>query len=74
MKLSIDCPKSGYDKVEDIDLASWNNVIEMNKEIIRQKEKESLELIAKVIYNYKDYSPQILTSVCCKIKLPKVAK
>lgn len=62
LKLSIDCPKSGYDKVEDIDLASWDDVIEMNKEIIRQKEKESLELIAKVLSDYKDYSPQILTS------------
>ena len=62
LKLSIDCPKSGYDKVEDIDLASWNNVIEMNKEIIRQKEKESLEMIIKVLSDYKDYSPQILTS------------
>ena len=62
LKLSIDYPKSGYDKVEDIDLASWNDVVEMNKESIRQKEKETLELIAKVLSNYKDHSPQILTS------------
>ena len=30
LKLSIDCLKSGYDKVEDIDLASWNDLIEIN--------------------------------------------
>ena len=52
----------GYSNVEDIDIASWNDVIEMNKSQLRERERESLELIAKVLSNYTDYSPQILTS------------
>lgn len=61
LSMAYKVPK-GYSKGEDIDIASWDDVVEMNKEIIRQKEKESLELIAKVLSDYKDYSPQILTS------------
>lgn len=61
LSMTYKVPK-GYSKREDIDIASWDDVVEMNKEIIRQKEKESLELIAKVLSDYKDYSPQILTS------------
>ena len=61
LSMAYKVPK-GYSKREDIDIASWNDVVEMNKEIIRQKEKESLELITKVLSDYKDCSPQILTS------------
>ena len=61
LSMAYKVPK-GYSKREDIDIANWDDVIEMNKEIIRQKEKESLELIEKVLSDYKDYSPQILTS------------
>ena len=61
LSMAYKVPK-GYSKREDIDIASWNDVVEMNKESIRQKEKESLELITKVLSDYKDYSPQILTS------------
>ena len=45
MKLSIDCPKSGYDKVEDIDLASWNDLIEMNQSHLENIESEAKQLI-----------------------------
>lgn len=51
-----------YSKIEDINIAGWNDVIEVNKKQIRQKEKESLELIKSVLSEYKDYSSQILTS------------
>ena len=27
----IETPKSGYEKIENVDLASWNEIIEMNK-------------------------------------------
>ena len=47
LKLSIDCPKSGYDKVEDIDLASWDELIEMNKSHLENIESE-LKILKKM--------------------------
>ena len=41
LKLSIDSPKSGYDKVEDIDLASWNDLVKMQERHLYQIEKKS---------------------------------
>lgn len=52
----------GYSKIEDIDIANWNDVAKIFEIEIRQKEKETLELIKDVLIDYKDYSPQILTS------------
>ena len=62
MKLSIDKPKNGYVDIKDMDLASWEEVIKIFEIKIKQKEKESLELIKKILFDYKDYTPQILTS------------
>lgn len=62
LELSIEKPKSGYEKVKDVDIASWDDVIKMFEVEIKQKEKESLELIKQVLHDYKDYSSQILTS------------
>lgn len=62
MKLSIDCPKSGYDKVEDIDLASWNDLIEMNKSHLENIESDSITIIRNATKQYNDYEFYALTS------------
>ena len=31
MKLSIDKPKSGYEKVENVELASWDALVKMQE-------------------------------------------
>lgn len=61
LSVTYKVPK-GYSHIEKIDVASWNDVIKIFETKIKQKEKESLELIKKVLCDYKDYSPQILTS------------
>lgn len=40
LEVSIDKPKSGYDNIKDVDLASWNNVVDMNKSQLRERERE----------------------------------
>ena len=59
MKLSIDCPKSGYDKVEDIDLASWNDLIEMNKSHLENIESEAKQLIKEKVDKFNGYIPLV---------------
>ena len=39
LEVSIDKPKSGYDNIKDVDLASWNNVVDMNKSQLRERER-----------------------------------
>lgn len=45
--LSVDItkPKSGYDDVEKIDLSSWSDLIELNKEHLVEIENESFDFI-----------------------------
>lgn len=45
LKLTIDKPKNGYSKIEDIDIASWNDLIEMNKSHLENIESEAKQLI-----------------------------
>lgn len=52
----------GYSKIQDIEIASWNDVVKIFGTEVRKKEKESLELIKNVLCDYKDFAPQILTS------------
>lgn len=40
LEVSIDKPKSGYDNIKDVDLASWNDVVDMNKSQLRERERE----------------------------------
>lgn len=63
LKLSIDCPKSGYDKVEDIDLASWNELIEMNKSHLENIESEAKQLIKDKMDKFSDYIPLVPVSM-----------
>ena len=77
MKLSIDCPKSGYDKVEDIDLASWNDLIEINKSHLENIESEAKQLIKDKMDKFSGYIPLVPISmgkdsmVTCHLVNPK---
>ena len=77
MKLSIDCPKSGYDKVEDIDLASWNDLIEINKSHLENIESEAKQLIKDKMDKFSGYIPLVPISmgkdsmVTCHLVTPK---
>lgn len=64
MKSQITVPKNhkDYSKLEDVDIASWDETIQFNKNHLADIEQESINLIRDVLDNYKDYSPQILTS------------
>lgn len=61
LTISYKIPK-GYTRIQDIEVASWNDTIKIFGSKVRDKEKESLELISRVLCDYDEYSPQILTS------------
>ena len=63
LKLSIDCPKSGYDKVEDIDLASWNDLVKMHERHLYQIEKKSKNIIKKKMRKFNGYIPLVPVSM-----------
>ena len=63
LKLSIDCPKSGYDKVEDIDLASWNDLVKMQERHLYQIEKKSKNIIKKKMRKFNGYIPLVPVSM-----------
>lgn len=43
-----------YEDVADVDLASWNDLIELNKEHLQQIENNSLQLIQDKMENIKN--------------------
>ena len=63
LKLSIDSPKSGYDKVEDIDLASWNDLVKMQERHLYQIEKKSKNIIKKKMRKFNGYIPLVPVSM-----------
>lgn len=56
-------PKTGYDNVSDVDLASWYDLIEMNKQHLEHIEAESLNLIQEKANKFSDYTPLIPVSM-----------
>lgn len=63
LKLSIDSPKSGYEKVENVDLASWDDLIEMNKSHLRNIENEAKQLIRDKMDKFSGYIPLVPVSM-----------
>ena len=63
--LSVDVfkPKKGYDNIDEIDLASWNDLIEMNKQHLADIENKSLNLIKEKMCKFNDYTPIIPVSM-----------
>ncbi len=63
--LSVDIikPKSGYDNIEDIDVASWQDLIGLNLNNLKEKESESLSLIKNKMNKFSNYTPVIPVSM-----------
>ena len=63
--LSIDVivPKSGYDNVKDVELASWYDLVELNKEHLYNIESESLNLIKEKMEKFNEYTSLIPVSM-----------
>lgn len=62
IKIKIHVPKTGYSDINNINIASWNDLVDINKQHLNTIEEESKSIIKKVLDTYGDYSPQILTS------------
>ncbi len=62
LELSIDKPKSGYENVEDIDVASWSEIVDMNKSHLENIENESMNIVRDTLMQYDDYDFYALTS------------
>lgn len=52
-----------YENVQDIDLISWKELIDLNKEHLIQIESESLDLIKEKMQKYKNYTSIIPVSM-----------
>lgn len=52
-----------YDDIHDIDLASWQELIDLNKKHLTQIESESLNLIKEKMQKYKNYTSIIPVSM-----------
>lgn len=63
--LSIDIlkPKTGYDDIGEVDLASWNDLIEINKQHLQHIESESLQLIKEKMHKFNGYTSIIPVSM-----------
>lgn len=61
---STNCSKlKSYDNIADVDLASWQDLIELQKEHLKQLETESLNLIEEKMEKYNTYTPIIPVSM-----------
>ena len=63
LKLSIEQPKSGYENVSDVELASWNDIIGMNKSHLENIESEAKQLIKDKMDKFEGYIPLVPVSM-----------
>ena len=52
-----------YENIADVNLASWNDLIELNKKHLQEIERKSLQLIQDKMEKYKEYTPLIPMSM-----------
>lgn len=52
-----------YDMIHNVDLASWQDLINLKKEHLRQLEADSLELIEKKMKKFNKYTPIVPVSM-----------
>lgn len=62
LELIFCTPKTGYDKLEDIEIASWNDIIELQKEHLEQLETCSLNVIKAKHEKFAEYESIIPVS------------
>lgn len=55
LKLTIDKPKNGYSAIEQVEMISWNDLIEMNKSHLENIERESKQLIIDKMNKFEGY-------------------
>lgn len=63
LKLTIDKPKNGYSDIEQVELATWNDLIEMNKSHLENIESESKNLIREKMNKFNGYIPLVPVSM-----------
>lgn len=63
LKLSIEQPKSGYENASNVELASWNDIIEMNKSHLENIESEAKQLIKDKMDKFNGYIPLVPVSM-----------
>lgn len=63
LSVNVVKPKTGYSSIDDIDLASWEDLIEMNKSHLQEIEKESLYLIKEKMLKFSEYTSIIPVSM-----------
>lgn len=59
LKLTIDKPKNGYSDIKQVELASWNDLIEMNKSYLENIESEAKQLIFAKLDKFDGYIPLV---------------
>ena len=62
LSMTYKVPK-GYSKVEDIDIASWNDLIEMSKSHLENIESEAKQLIKDKMDKFSGYIPLVPVSM-----------
>lgn len=63
LRLTIDKPQNGYFDICNIDLASWEDLIEMNKSHLEKIERESKQVIIDKMNKFNGYIPLITVSM-----------
>lgn len=63
LKLTIDKPKNGYSDIGQVKLASWNDLIEMNKSHLEKIENETKQLIVEKADKFYGYIPLVPVSM-----------
>lgn len=64
LSVDISNPKNnGYEDIKDVNIASWQDLIEMNIDKLQERENESLSLIKDKINKYSNYTPIIPVSM-----------
>lgn len=63
LKLTIDIPRTGYKKIEDVDIASWDEIIKMNQNHLELLERNALQLIKDKSEKYTGYIPLVPVSM-----------
>lgn len=63
LKLSIEKPKNGYETIGNVEIASWNELIEINKEHLEKIEREAKQLIIDKMSKFAGYIPLVPVSM-----------